>query len=190
MQSRTAVVVLLVLFLFSVAAAQEVDPDDVIRVKTTLVNSPVLVIGRDGKFVPNLRREDFEVFENGVKQEITYFAPVNNPFTVAILIDTSRSALFDLEDIQDAAIAFVDKMRPKDRALVVSFSSDVKVLTEVTSDREALRNAIRNARPGGSSRVYDAIHFALANRLARLQGRTALILFTDGVDNDSRTATF
>jgi Ca-activated chloride channel homolog len=184
------VVVLVVLLLVSAAAAQEVDPDDVIRVKTTLVNSPVLVIGRDGKFVPNLRREDFEVFENGVKQEITYFAPVDNPFTVAILIDTSRSALFDLEDIQDAAIAFVDKMRPADRALIVSFSSDVSVLAEATSDREVLRNAIRSARPGGSSRVYDAIHFALANRLGRIEGRTALVLFTDGVDNDSRTATF
>ena len=99
--------------------AQEVDPDDVIRVKTTLVNSPVLVIGRDGKFVPDLRREDFEVFENGVKQDIAYFAAVENPFTVAILIDTSRSALFDLQDIQQAAIAFVDKMRSADRAIVV-----------------------------------------------------------------------
>jgi hypothetical protein len=83
--------------------AQEVGPDDVIRVKTTLVNSPVLVIGRDGKFVPNLRREDFEVYENGAKQEIAYFAPVDRPFTVALVIDTSRSTVFNLQDIQHAA---------------------------------------------------------------------------------------
>ena len=70
MLNRASLLLLLVLLLSSFALAQEVDPDDVIRVKTTLVNSPVLVIGRDGKFVPNLRREDFEVFENGVKQEI------------------------------------------------------------------------------------------------------------------------
>src|SRR5919112_6405760 len=126
----TLIAVLFVLILFSFASAQEVEPGDVIRTKTTLVNSPVLVIGRDGKFVPNLRREDFEVFENGVKQEIAYFAPVDNPFTVAIVIDTSRSALFDLQDIQEAAIAFVDKMRPKDRALVVSFSTEATVLAE------------------------------------------------------------
>ena len=81
---------LLVAFLLAgLAHAQEIDPDDVIRVKTTLVNSPVLVIGRDGKFVPNLHQEDFAVFENGVKQEISYFAPVDNPFTVALLIDTT-----------------------------------------------------------------------------------------------------
>ena len=188
--NKVPLIFLCVLTLFSLVVAQEVDPGDVIRVKTTLVNSPVLVIGRDGKFVPDLRREDFEIYENGVKQEIAYFAPVDNPFTVAILIDTSRSALFDLQDIQEAAIAFVDKMRPNDRALVVSFSSETNVLSEPTSDREALQRAIRSARPGGNSRVYDAIDFVISKKLAGIEGRTALILFTDGVDNDSRTATF
>ena len=187
---KATLVVLFVLLVTVVAAAQEVAPDDVIRVKTTLVNSPVLVIGRDGKFVPNLRKEDFEVFENGVRQEIAYFAPVERPFTVAIMIDTSRSALFDLQDIQEAAVAFVDKMREKDRALVVAFSNDVTVLAEPTSDRDALQNAIRSARPGGKTRVYDALKLVLEEKLARVEGRTALVLFTDGVDNDSHNATF
>ena len=173
--------------LVSVVFGQEVDPGDVIRVKTTLVNSPVLVIGRDGKYVPNLRREDFQVFENGVKQEISYFAPVDNPFTVALLIDTSRSTVFNLDDIQQAALAFVEKMRPDDRAVVVSFSDDFKVLTEATSDVETLRGAIASIRPGGGSRVYDAVD-SLIEEMNRLEGRTAVILFSDGVDNDSRTA--
>jgi len=168
---------------------QEIDPNDVIRVKTTLVNSPVLVIGRDGKFVPNLRRDDFQVFENGVKQDIAYFAPVDNPFTVALLIDTSRSTLFSLSDIQQAALAFVEKMRPGDRAVVVSFSDDFNVITEATSDPETLRRAIAGIRPGGGSRVYDAID-SLIDEMNRIEGRTALILFSDGVDNDSRSATF
>jgi Ca-activated chloride channel homolog len=169
--------------------AQEIDPDDVIRVKTTLVNSPVLVIGRDGKFVPNLGREDFQVFENGVKQEIAYFAPVDNPFTVALVIDTSRSTVFNLADIQQAALAFVEKMRPRDRAVVVSFSDDLHVITEATSDPETLRRAIASIRPGGGSRVYDAID-SLIDEMNQIEGRTALILFSDGVDNDSRSATF
>ena len=180
---------LLLTFVFAgLAYGQEVGPDDVIRVKTTLVNSPVLVIGRDGKFVPNLGREDFQVFENGVKQEIAYFAPVDNPFTVALVIDTSRSTVFNLQDIQHAALAFVDKMRPRDRAVVVSFSDDFKVVTEATSDRETLQRAIASIRPGGGSRVYDAID-ALIAELNRIEGRTAMILFSDGVDNDSRKAT-
>src|SRR6185503_19429262 len=144
--------------------------------------------GRDGKFVPNLRRDDFQVFENGVKQEIAYFAPVDNPFTVALVIDTSRSTVFNLADIQHAALAFVDQMRPRDRAVVVSFSDDFKVITEATSDRETLRSAIASIRPGGGSRVYDAVD-SLVDELNRIEGRTALILFSDGVDNDSRNAT-
>jgi VWFA-related protein len=188
--SKALLIFVFVLLAASFAAAQEVEPGDVVRVKTTLVNSPVLVIGRDGKFVPNLGREDFEVYENGVKHDIAYFAPVENPFTVAIVIDTSRSALFDLGDIQEAAVAFVDQMRPNDRALVVSFSADVNVLVGPTSDHEALAAAIRSARPGGNSRVYDAIDVVLTKHLAKIEGRTALILFTDGVDNDSRNATF
>jgi VWFA-related protein len=168
---------------------EEIDPGDVIRVKTTLVNSPVLVIGRNGKFVPNLRRDDFEIFEDGVKQEIAYFAPVDTPVTVALLIDTSRSTVFNLVDIQDAAIAFLDSMRTGDQALVVTFADELAVLAEPTTDRELLRRAIRSARPGGGSRVYDAVDFALKDRLAALPGRKAVILFSDGVDNASSAAT-
>lgn len=166
---------------------QEIDADDVIRIDTTMVNSPVLVIGRNGKFVPNLSRDDFMVFENGVEQEIAHFSPVEKPFTVALLIDTSRSTSVSLQDIQEAAIAFVDKMRPNDRALVISFAEQIKVLAEPTSNKETLRLAIRSSRPQGSSRIYDAISFALADRLENISGRTALIVFSDGVDNDSQT---
>ena len=188
LQSGVLVACVIASVLVGLVRGQEISPDDVIRVKTSLVNSPVLVIGRDGKFVPNLRREDFQVYENGVKQEIAYFAPVDNPFTVALLIDTSRSTVFNLADIQHAALAFVDRMRPRDRAVVVSFSDDFNVLTEVTSDRETLRRAIGSIRPGGGSRVYDAID-SLIEEMNRIEGRTALILFSDGVDNDSQRAT-
>src|SRR5215510_6741069 len=88
-------------------AGEEVDPDDVIRVKTSLVTSPVLVIGRSGKFVPSLKQLDFQIFDDGVQQEIAYFAPVETPVTIVLLIDTSRSTSFSLSEIQDAAIAVV-----------------------------------------------------------------------------------
>jgi hypothetical protein len=76
---------------------QEVDPDDVIRINTTMVNSPVLVLGRNGRLVPNLQRDDFVIFEDGVQQTIAHFSNVNVPFTVAIVIDNSRSTASDLE---------------------------------------------------------------------------------------------
>jgi len=171
-------------------SGDEVDPDDVIRINTTLVNSPVLVIGRDGKFVPNLKREDFQIFEDGVPQEIAYFAPVEKPFTVAILIDTSRSTLFSLEDIKDAAISFVDKMRINDRALIISLAGEINVVAEATSDHVVLKQAIRKCQPGGNSRIFDAVSFVLKKKIETTTGRTAVILFSDGVDNDSREATY
>lgn len=189
LQSLVGVAFLAAFMVAPSARAQEIDPDDVIRVKTTLVNSPVLVLGRDGKFVPNLRQEDFQIFENGVKQEISYFAPVEHPFTVTLLIDTSRSTVFNLQDIQYAAIAFVEKLRPNDRVSVIAFSDEIKIVAEATNDRETLRRAIQSIPPGGGSRVYDALDFVLSEQLNRLKGRTALILFSDGVDNDSRKAT-
>jgi VWFA-related protein len=171
------------------AAGEEVDPEDVVRVNTTLVTSPALIIGRDRRFVPNLRREDFHVFENGVEKNLAYFAPVDKPFTVALVIDTSHSMLFDLHDLQDAAGAFVDKMRPGDRAFIVSFDNQIRVLAEPTSDRQTLRKAIGNLRLGGPTRLYDAIDFVLNQRLDHIADRKALILLSDGVDNASKTAT-
>jgi len=169
---------------------EEVDEDDVIRVKTTLITSPVLVIGRNGKYIPTLHREDFHLFEEGVEQKLAYFAPVDRPITLAIVIDTSRSTLFELRDIQDAAISLVNQMRPNDQALIVSFAGEVKLLAEPTSDLNALRKAILNARTGGATRVYDAVNFVINQRLARIAGRKAIVLLTDGVDTDSRDATY
>ena len=166
----------------------EVDPDDVIRIDTTLVNSPVLVIGRDGKFVPNLKREDFRVFEDGVEQQVKYFATVDKPFTVALLIDTSRSTSFDLESIKSAAMSFVDRMRPGDRALVMTVSGQARVLVQPTSDQNELKRAIQSCRPEGSTRIYDALS-QIIGELKTVEGRSAVVLFSDGVDNDSKQST-
>lgn len=169
---------------------QEVDADDVIRITTNIVNSPVLVVGRNGKYVPSLNRNDFVLLENGVPQEIAHFATVDTPFTVALLIDTSRSTSLDLDDIKDAATSFVERMRTNDRAIVISYSDQINVRAEATSNKEELKLAIKNCRPQGNSRTYDAVSFALSDRLKAITGRSALVMFSDGVDNDSREATF
>lgn len=169
---------------------EEISEDDVIRVKTTLITSPVLVTGRNGKYVPTLRREDFHLFEEGVEQKLAYFAPVDRPITIAVVIDTSRSAVFELRNIQDAAISLIDQMRPNDQALIVSFSSEIKLLAEPTSDLNKLRTAILNATTGGATRVYDAVDFVINEKFAGIAGRKAIVLLTDGVDNASRDATY
>ncbi|HEX8162628.1 MAG TPA: VWA domain-containing protein [Pyrinomonadaceae bacterium] len=168
----------------------EVGDDEVLSVNTTLVTLPVSVTDRYGKYIPDLRKEDFRVFEDGVEQQVAYFATVEKPFTVALVIDTSASTRYRIEEIQDAAISFVDQLRPEDRVMVVSFDEDVRVLAEPTSDRRTLREAIRRTRTGGNTRLYDAVDFVINSRLSRIDGRKAVVLFTDGVDTSSRQATY
>jgi VWFA-related protein len=170
--------------------AEEVGEDEVVRVNTALVTIPVSVLDRDGRFIPNLRKEDFRIFEDGAEQEVAYFATVEQPFTVALVIDTSNSTRFKLEDVQDAAIAFLDQLRPEDKALVVSFNDEIRVLSEVTSDRRQLRDAIRRTRWGGGTKLYDAVDLVIKQRLDQLKGRKAVVLFTDGVDTTSKRASY
>lgn len=169
---------------------EEVSEDDVVKVDTALVTLPVSVTDRDGKYVGNLRQKDFIVYEDGVQQELAYFAPVEKPFTVALVMDMSGSTKNHLGEIQDAAITFIDQLRRDDRVMVVSFDDDVHVLAEPTSDRSALRSAIRSARPGDGTSLYEAVDFVLNRRLNRIDGRKAMVVFTDGVDTTSRSASY
>lgn len=168
---------------------EEVGEDEVLRVNASLVTVPVTVLDRDGRFISGLRREDFRVIEDGAEQEIAYFAPVEQPFTVALVLDTSGSTRFKIDEIQSAAIAFLDQLRPDDRVMVVAFDDSVDVLSEATTDRGELRRAIRQTRTGGGTRLYDAVDTAV-KRLGRIRGRKAVVLFTDGVDTTSRSASY
>lgn len=169
---------------------EEVGDGDVVSVNTTLVTVPLSVMDRDGKYIPNLRKEDFRLYEEGVEQPIAYFSSVEKPFTVALMIDTSGSTHFKIEEMQDAAIAFVNQLRADDRVMVISFDDSIKVLAEPTSDRYAVRNAIRRTRTGGGTRLYDAVEIVMKQHLRRVNGRKAVVLFTDGVDTTSKRATY
>lgn len=172
------------------AGPEEVSEGDVVRVETTLVSIPVSVMDRDGKYIPNLRKEDFHIWEDGVEQQVAYFASTEKPFTVALLIDTSGSTKFKLDEIQNAAITFVQQLRPDDRVMVVSFSDKIRVLAQPTSDRQTLRNAILQTEPGNGTRLYDAVDQVINQSFNRIEGRKAVVLFTDGVDTSSKNATY
>ena len=94
----------------------EVDENEVVRVNTSLVTIPVSVMDRAGKYVPSIRQGEFRIWEEGVEQEIAYFATVEKPFTVALVIDTSGSTRNRLTEIQDAAISFVNQRAPSRHA--------------------------------------------------------------------------
>ncbi len=163
---------------------------DVIRVDTSLVMVPVTVLDRNGRYVPLLRRENFRVHENGVEQKIAYFATTDAPFSVVLLIDTSGSTRLRLDDIQDAAIKFVDKLKPSDSVMVMSFDDRIEVRCKATTDRNVITKAIRRTRTGGGTRLYDAVEDILNKQLKTIPGRKAVVLFTDGVDTTSHRASY
>jgi Ca-activated chloride channel family protein len=163
---------------------------DVIRFDTALVMVPVTVTDRSGGYVPQLRRDQFRITENGVEQKIAYFAATDAPFSVVLLIDTSGSTDFRLRDIQDSAMKFVEKLKPTDSVMVMSFDDRIEVQCRATTDRDEIEKAIRRTRTGGGTRLYDAVDDVLRKQLITMPGRKAVVLFTDGVDTTSRRASY
>jgi Ca-activated chloride channel family protein len=159
---------------------------DVIRVDTQLVNVPVRVMDKKGRFVAGLKQEDFKVFENGVDQEISYFSSEEEPFTVVLMLDMSYSTKFKLEEIQNAAIAFIDQLRPVDKVAVVSFDEEVHVLCRPTNDRKEIYRALRSTKIDTGTSIYEAVDLVMNSLTRSVSGRKAIILFSDGVDTTSR----
>ena len=170
--------------------ADRQDPGDIVRVDTNLVTVPVSVLDRNGRYIPDLKREDFIIFEDGIEQEIAYFATSEKPFTVVLVLDTSASTWSKLDQIKDAAKAFVAQLRPDDQVMVISFGMGVKVECEPTSDRKKIAKGIGGASRGLSTHLYDAMDKVMKKYLDRIKGRKAVVLFTDGVDATSNHATY
>jgi len=178
----------LILIGISVAttAAQEVET---IKTDTNLVTVPVIATSINGLYIGDLRKEEFTIAEDGVAHEIAFFGKIAAPSHVILILDTSGSTKDKLRQIQNAAFVFVQQLRPADRVKIITFDDEVRDLNDFTSDRETLRTAINTARSGNGSKVYDAFETAL-NTVRRIQGRKAIILFSDAVDWHSDSATF
>jgi VWFA-related protein len=162
---------------------EEVGEGDVLRVDTNLVAVPVMVLDRRGHYVIDLQRSEFHIFENGVEQNIAHFSSVDHPFSIVLLIDTSGSTAPFLQQIKDAAKAFVEQLRPADTVYPVYFHGEIKALTNAgTNDRNILETAIDRIEAGPinmGTRLYDAVAYGLT-RLHPESQRKAIILLTDG----------
>ncbi|MGQ0542984.1 MAG: VWA domain-containing protein [Blastocatellia bacterium] len=166
------------------------EENEVVKVETNLVTMPVSVLDRDGRFVSGLSQKDFGIFENGVEQKVDYFQSVEKPFTVVLMIDVSPSTAYQIDQIHNSAIAFVNQLRPNDRVMVIAFDDNVRVLSQPTSNRSQLRNAIRMAQFGDGTSLYEAVDYAINRALSGIEGRKALVIFTDGVDTTSRRSSY
>jgi len=162
---------------------------ETLKIDTDLVTVPVIATDTTGNYVPDLRQEDFNIAEDGVKQEVAFFGKVAAPFHVVLMLDTSASTQDKLRLIQQAANVFVDQLQSADRVKVISFDDEVRDRNEFTSNRAILSAAINSTRPGKGTKVYDAMDLALAT-VRKIQGRKAIVIFTDGVDWHSDQATF
>jgi Ca-activated chloride channel family protein len=166
-----------------VQSGEEVGEGEVVRVTASLVSVPVSVLNRQGKYIVDLQRKDFRIYEDGVEQLIAHFSNVDQPFSVVLLMDTSGSTAPFLDQIKGAAKSFVTQLRPSDTVWPIYFHGEIKSLTtKSTNDPDLLSASIDQMNPGPvnmGTRLYDAVDFAL--RVLKPQSaRKAIILFTDG----------
>jgi VWFA-related protein len=171
-----------------------------IRVDVDVVNVLCTVSDKRGALVTNLRKEDFEIRENGRKQEIRYFArDTDLPLTVAMLMDVSGSVRQALDAEREAAGRFFDVvLRPTDHALLLGFSSTLVLWQDFTSSPQRLHNALEQLHaipfrglpavglPMPGTLLYDAVYQTAESKLRKVPGRKAMLIISDGLDNGSR----
>jgi Ca-activated chloride channel family protein len=168
----------------------EIGEEGTVRVSTQLVTVPVSVMDRDSRYIADLTREEFRIYEDGAEQEVAFFASTEKPFTVVLMLDISDSAIFRIDEVKAEAVLFTEQLRTDDRAIVVAFDHQMSVLTEATSDKEILHQAIQSVEIGKGTSLYNAVDMTLKQVLTGIEGRKAIVLFTDGVDTSSKGATF
>jgi Ca-activated chloride channel family protein len=139
---------------------------------------------KEGHLITDLTRDDFRVYEGDEEQTIIDFYAENRPITLAILIDTSGSMQGKIEEVHDAAGAFVDTLQDQDQALIIDFDDKVFLIQDLTSDKDALKEAITSTEPIGGTALYDALHAAY-RKIGEIEGRKAIILLSDGEDTSS-----
>lgn len=161
------------------------------RAGVDVVSLNVTVTDAAGRYATGLEAEDFSVFEDGVKQDITFFSRTNMPIALALLIDTSASMETKLSTAQEAAIGFARRLRAQDLAEVIDFDSRVEILQGFTNDSSSIEQAIRRTSAGGSTSLYNALYIALKDLKkvvvtdADEVHRQAIVLLSDGEDTSS-----
>lgn len=153
---------------------------DIVHLEANLVTVPTTVMDSDGRYITSLRREDFQIFEDGVEQQVSFFAPVEQPFTILFLLDTSSSMTPHAAGVVQAANAFLSQLRPDDQLIAASFYKEMDVLfqTRVSELHKSIKLKFRQDSDC-STMIYDVVDSAL-KRMRKINGRKAIVLFSDG----------
>lgn len=150
-----------------------------------LVKVPVSIFDMSGNLVSHLRIEDFRVWEDQAPQEIRSFGIDRNPVSVVMVLDTSSSGKEEQKKIKSAAETFAETLAPEDRIALITFDDEVYRNLDWTDDARKLRKALSKIRPGLRTALYDAMYLAASDQLKGVDGRKAIILFTDCLNNQS-----
>lgn len=179
--NKFRVVTLFLLVIFVGSSKNTYSQEEIININADLITVPVSVLDRNGRYLINLKKENFQVFENGVEQEIDFFESVSEPFTVFLLLDRSGSMSNRLEELADAASVFVNQLRLNDQVIAASFADDVDVLIKTVKLSDLKKGVkIRKYTDDRYTRLYDAVDYAL-EKMKKIQGRKALVVFSDGI---------
>ena len=175
-----------VLVLSAALFAHGQDPEDVITTETSLVQLNIGVVDKQGRPITSLTRNDFTVYEDGVKQTIQRFEPVEAPFSLVLLLDMSGSTMNFRQQLKLASQRFLDALAPDDRVAVIQFDMKVKPLSGFSTDRQKTAYAIEIANGKGETRFYEALRYALRELDKEGKRRKAIVVLTDGLDTDMR----
>jgi Ca-activated chloride channel homolog len=159
-----------------------------LKVNVDLVVLNAIVVDGQGRNVTQLTKDEFAVYEDEVLQSVSQLLPVEAPFNLSLVLDRSSSARPSLPLIKKAGIEFTHQLRPADRIEVGVFDTSVRQLQGLTDDRKALKNAIEGfsaSKVGGSS-IYDGVAQAVYRLRAQVNGRNAIVILSDGLENSSR----
>jgi VWFA-related protein len=160
------------------------DQSSTIRVDTDLVVFDVKVVNRaSGLTATGLKEEDFAVYEDGVKQQISLFSANDAPLSIALVVDTSGSTKEEVSLMRRAASRFLDELRPRDRISVISFNQEIELLADLTADHKKIMRALDQLEAGSGTSFYDALMLTVDDVLKKATGRKAVVVLSDGVDS-------
>jgi len=154
-------------------------------VAVNLVKVPISIIDPKGASILDVRREDVILYEDGVRQQIRSFGIDRNPVSVVLAIDTSATVEAEEKKIKESAEAFAEALGRDDRISIITFADEVTLLQDWTSGPKPVRKALRKVKPGLRTALYDAMYSAAHDQLAGVEGRKAIILLTDCLNNQS-----
>jgi Ca-activated chloride channel homolog len=175
-------VLLLFTILMTACIGVAAQDDDPIRVDSSIVRLNVGVVDKRGRPITDLSQGSFEIYEDGVKQQISRFEPSAAPFSVVIMLDMSGSTLGFRQVLKQSAFRFIDALAPNDRVAVVEFYDKINLRNDFTTDRGTIAHSIDVSNGRGKTQLYKALDFALEKLSHEKSRRKAIIVLTDGVD--------